>query len=123
MLEPLSIVQPLSIQIRQHSQHTICNEVLMKGEYGCLPASLSARQSAYVIGGRVGSAAAYSPLSLTHPLTNHPKNTAYATAVLPQTASHPPAPLGYNRIMQTPQKWSRSTGDLTQSFSLVEYKR
>lgn len=58
-------IQPLSILVEQHSQHTICNEVLMKGEYGCLPASLSVLQSTHVIGGRVGSTAA-SSFPLTH---------------------------------------------------------
>lgn len=55
---------------REHSRHTICNKVLMKGEHGRLPASLSALQSAHVIGGRVGSTAASSSSSShTHSLT------------------------------------------------------
>lgn len=70
MFEPLGTVQPFSILIRQHSQHTICNEVLMKGEYGRLPASLSALQSGHVIGGRVSSTAASSSPLLTHSLTH-----------------------------------------------------
>lgn len=70
MFDLLGIVKPLSILIRQHSQHTICNEVLMKAEYGCLPASLSALQSAHTMGGRVGSAAAYFSPSITCSLTN-----------------------------------------------------
>lgn len=98
--EPLGTVKLLCIQIRQHSQHTICNEVLMKREYGRLPASLSALQSAHVIGGRVGStAASSSPSLLTHSLT--PQNTAYSTAVLLQTTSHPPAPQSDIGIMKT----------------------
>lgn len=88
----LAPIQPLSILVEQHSQHTICNEVLMKGEYGCLPASLSVLQSAHVIGGRAGGTAA-SSLS--------PKNTAYFTAVLLQTTSHPPAPQSDIGIMKT----------------------
>lgn len=64
MLEPQGTIQPLSISIGQHSQHTICNEVLVKGEYGRLPASLSALQSAHVI--EVSSAATSSSPSLTH---------------------------------------------------------
>lgn len=91
MFELLGIVKPLSILMRQHSQHTICNEVLMKAEYGCLPASLSALQPAHAMGGRVGSAAAYFSPSITCLLTNPPskKIAAYASAVLPQTTSHP----------------------------------
>lgn len=101
MFVPLGTVQPLSILIRQHSQHTICNEVPMKGEYGRLPASLSALQSAHVIGGRVGSTAASSSPSLTRSHSLTPQNTAYSTAGLLQTTSHPPAPPSDIGIMKT----------------------
>lgn len=95
----------------------------MKGEYGHLPASLSASQSAHAIGCRVGSAAA-SSLTHTHTHTlSNPQNTAYSTAVLLQATSHPPAPQNDIGIIKTPQIWSKRSGDLTQSFSLVECGR
>lgn len=74
MSQTLGNVQPISILIRQHSRHTICNKGLMKEEYGWLPASFSALQSAHVIGGRVGSTAAYSSPLLTHWMTNPRKH-------------------------------------------------
>lgn len=41
MFDPVGAVKTLSILIGQRSQHTICNEDLMKEEHGSLPASLS----------------------------------------------------------------------------------
>lgn len=61
---------------------TICNDALMKGEYGRLPAFLSALQSAHVMGGAAGCAAASSP-SLAHP-----RHTPHTAAALPKITSH-----------------------------------
>lgn len=122
VFEPLATIHPLSILIRQHSKHTICNEVLMKGEYGCLPASLSALQSAHVIGGRVGSAAASSSPSLTDALTNPPKHCIFHCSSATNHGS-PSSTSEWHWHNENPRIWSTSTGDLTQSFSMVECKR
>lgn len=118
MFEQLGTIHPLSILIRQHSQHTICNEVLMKGEYGRLPASLSALQSAHVIGGRVGSAAAYSSVPAhTHSLSKLPKKRLHiplqlchkprVTLQLPQWHWHNEKPQRYR--VKVVRIWHKSS--------------
>lgn len=106
MFKIIAPIQPLSILVRQHSQHTICNEVLMKGEYGCLPASLSVLQSAHVIGGRVGSTAASSSL-LTH---QPPKNCIFHCSSATNHKS-PSSTSEWHWHNENPRIWSKSSGD------------
>lgn len=100
----------------EHSQPTIFNEALMEGERGRLPAFLSAPQSAHVMRGGVGSAAASSP-SLAHP-----RKTTHCCGSAQNHESHFTTPewLWHNENQRI---WSQRSRDLTQSFFFIQSER